>query len=1126
MISLRSLPLFLPALLFAQGSVPLVDFGADITWHGGTQGLPTYRATSATQLFKGSPAGENPVDVDGDGQTDDDSIAFYPFSLEEPLNPRGSFYNHKAPNTRFYGGLATFFANKRPQWAEGGINLDHELRDDFNLHSYATEGGDIGLRTYGLWFWQKPDFLNGGDQHPVSFDRDSRIAVFVSRYWKEFEEGRFIVRDGDRFFISEHSFGGKTHTLYELSPLESRWAAYEPRAPYDVAFDAPSATFETRDFQNVTAIGWYIAKPTLGRAALWLKWYAFAATGVVHAPPAATPSPETVSYALWRRVYAHANRNQVSLFPPYIFDRDGDMGDMFLTNAPLSDAAPVTDISALDAFAWCNARSEQEGLDPVFYADAEHGTVFREVMDRSDPARRDARPDVFVKWTANGYRPATASERGDLPGFVVLRGASKPSDADGALAEWASRFQPLDVSAAAGKPELRMVALPAGSYPRRDGATVAIQAFEMAATETTFAQWRRVYAWAIANGYDFDRDGDLGSMDWSDSGTAFTPDEPVTQISYLDAMLWCNALSEMEGRTPVYTADVAGTQVLRVARRFRLENPKGREARERLPDKGIQDVHARWHGDGYRLPSLWEWEYAYRSGNSAQNAFPWSSGTVTDHAWVAENSADKTQPVGRLAPNAFGLYDMAGNVFEWALGGGESYYLSDNPRGQGFPVPLGGSFRTDAAEQSLLLHMGGAPRVAITTQVPTAYPEIGFRVIRCASGTHPAEPPPYVPLRVFESWPDDTAMTGQLWRGNAGRTGEFAGTGPLRAPRELWRFNAGAPIRSSPVVFDGVVYVGSENGILFAIDLATGAEKWRYAAAAPVIASPAVFAGKVFILNARGMHAVDAVTGAAAWVKAGNFWADSPLVVPGPILHHSGRKMEGVVFYSEPWKGLVGLDTANGNEVWRYRDGHGPGNRGSSAFFHDGRLGWFRGSQATVITDFATERRVFEIDGGIDNTVFTPAARDGIVYSYINGVAAFPLRDAEGSDPRQRIAWRFGSDSPAWDHRHPGNTSFSVDDRAVYFGHNDKHVYALDKTNGALLWKTEVAAVVKSSPSLGSGPLLFVGSHNHNVYGIDKTSGAIVWTHPTGAPVHSSPTLTEGILLIGSDDGHLHALAE
>jgi len=359
-------------------NVPVVDFGDDLCWHGGTSGLPLYRAESAVRLFQGSPDGANPVDVDGDGQTLDDSIAYYPFSLETNFNPEGTFYNHKGNNTRFYGGAVTFWANRKPNWQEGGINIDHELRDDLNLHSYAKEGGDVGLRTYGLWLWQKTDFLNGGDRFPVSANAGSRIGVYISRYWKDYEEGRFVVRDGSDFYISEHAFSGETHTLQEVELLKTRWASYHPAAPYAIAFDADAATFEYREFHDIQAAGWYVAKPSLSSASLWLKWYAFALEAVVHRPPAASHvlqmrpmgakgaiSEEPVSYADWRNIYRWVNRNQYSLFKGYVFDRDGDMGRMFLEEGSFSGEDPGTDITWYDALAWANATSTRSTAKPA-----------------------------------------------------------------------------------------------------------------------------------------------------------------------------------------------------------------------------------------------------------------------------------------------------------------------------------------------------------------------------------------------------------------------------------------------------------------------------------------------------------------------------------------------------------------------------------------------------------------------------------------------------------------------------------------------------------------------------------------------------------------------------------------
>ncbi|HRU01327.1 MAG TPA: hypothetical protein P5239_06465, partial [Victivallales bacterium] len=402
-----------------QRNCPVIDFGDDYCWHGGTQGLPTYRGGERpVQLFKGSGQGDCPIDVDGDGSAEKDSIAYYEFSMEIPYNPNGSFYNIKGNNPIFYGGAVTFWANRKPNWTEGGINIDHELRDDFNLHSYATEGGKVALRTFGLWLWKKENFLNQGDKYPVSFDKNSRIAVYISRYWKDYEEGRFVVQDVDKFYISEFKFGGTTRTLYEVKPFESAWAEYNPKSPFDIEFKADSAKFAKRQFKDIRACGWYVAKAKLGRASLWLKWYAFGVDAIVNCPYSPSHlidmkklsnntaiSKNPLSYMLWRKIYNWSNRNQYSLHEPYVYDKDGDMGTMFLDDKTHTIAEPVTNITWLDALAWCNALSEYEGLEPCFYTDPEFKNPLRRVFDRNLREKWSKRPEVYVKWDADSFRP-------------------------------------------------------------------------------------------------------------------------------------------------------------------------------------------------------------------------------------------------------------------------------------------------------------------------------------------------------------------------------------------------------------------------------------------------------------------------------------------------------------------------------------------------------------------------------------------------------------------------------------------------------------------------------------------------------------------------------------------------
>ncbi|MFE0463207.1 formylglycine-generating enzyme family protein [Kitasatospora sp. NPDC058965] len=106
---------------------------------------------------------------------------------------------------------------------------------------------------------------------------------------------------------------------------------------------------------------------------------------------------------------------------------------------------------------------------------------------------------------------------------------------------------------------------------------------------------------------------------------------PVEGVSWWDALRFCNALSRQEGLTPAYAFDAgAGT--------------------------------ASWdaRADGYRLPTEAEWEHACRAGSTGPRYGP-----LDDVAWHRGNSGERVHPVGGRRPNAWGLYDMLGNVWDW-----------------------------------------------------------------------------------------------------------------------------------------------------------------------------------------------------------------------------------------------------------------------------------------------------------------------------------------------------------------------------------------------------------------------------------------------------------------------------
>lgn len=165
----------------------------------------------------------------------------------------------------------------------------------------------------------------------------------------------------------------------------------------------------------------------------------------------------------------------------------------------------------------------------------------------------------------------------------------------------------------------RMVLIPGGEFEMGDGAgdaaprhRVRVQSFLMDVHEVTQRAYRALAGENPAR--------------WK------ADDNPVEQVRWGEAARHCNARSIEEGLRPVYDPET-------------LE-----------PD---------FSADGYRLPTEAEWEYACRAGGRSADCFDGPRTALAQHAWFDQNAGGRPHPVSQRAPNALGLYDMLGNVWEW-----------------------------------------------------------------------------------------------------------------------------------------------------------------------------------------------------------------------------------------------------------------------------------------------------------------------------------------------------------------------------------------------------------------------------------------------------------------------------
>ena len=339
------------------------------------------------------------------------------------------------------------------------------------------------------------------------------------------------------------------------------------------------------------------------------------------------------------------------------------------------------------------------------------------------------------------------------------------------------------------------------------------------------------------------------------------------------------------------------------------------------------------------------------------------------------------------------------------------------------------------------------------------------------------------------------------FRGNSQLTG--VATAELPENLELlWTFETEDAIESTAAIAADVVYVGTLDGYLYAVNLEYGGLKWKYQASGEIKSSPAVFNDVVYFGDGMGIfHAVDVQTGEPRWT----FEAEAEII-------SSANVAQDRLLFGSYDQFLYCLSAKDGSLVWKFEtEGYV---HGTPAIVND----------AVVISGCDGYLRLINIADGVERQKI--ALGDYVAAS----PAIWNNRAYAGTFGNQVLCAGLESAEILWQYEHPERhfpfyASAAVTADMVVIGGRDKMAHALNSQTGEPLWTYPAKSRVDSSPVI-VGERAFFGTVGGELVALNLNSGEKVWEFVVGAAIIASPSVVDGKLVIGADDGRIYCFGK
>jgi outer membrane protein assembly factor BamB len=309
-----------------------------------------------------------------------------------------------------------------------------------------------------------------------------------------------------------------------------------------------------------------------------------------------------------------------------------------------------------------------------------------------------------------------------------------------------------------------------------------------------------------------------------------------------------------------------------------------------------------------------------------------------------------------------------------------------------------------------------------------------------------------------------------------------------------WKWSANIQVgSSSAAVANGIVYVGSSDGHLYAFDARTGAPVWQAATGGPILSSPAVANGLVYVGSNDGwIYAFDAETGAVRWATyTGYGLVRSPVTMAG-----------GILYAGTDFGDVFAINARTGVVKWTTTIVRTPGVISAPAVAH-GIAYFAQAGFALNAFDARSGAPLWARLVGSSDFMGAPAVEDGV--AFVNSDGGMGAFDAKTGATR----W--------WDYISLGN-SVAVSSSHIYMG---TQYYALlrkvDSATGALEYEISVGHAMEAAPALANG-VLYIGSEASTISAYDAARGTRLWQALTPGPVLAAATVSNGMLYVGSSN--------